>query len=268
MRFDPAFAYRMPVAFGPMPGPRQVLPGCGPQASEATLRTFCLRFRSTAAALLDLLPPGFSIDGAPMVIVEYTELADVAWLAGRGYHTFAVKLPVWFEGRRDRVRGAFVTVVWESKADPIITGRDELGYAKLFADLESGPEGDGTHKCTASWEGHVFAELEFRQISPLVATSAVEPQTGTLNYRYVPGVERHQGPEAMGVVLTPPAPGVVLERLSAEGGLRFVRSTWTQLPTFYNVINALERLPMLGVEGCELRRLRRNIENRGQRRLA
>ncbi|WP_172385871.1 acetoacetate decarboxylase family protein [Streptomyces sp. MNP-20] len=269
MKFDPGHTYRMPVAFGPLPGPRQALPGSPPRGGEASITSYVLRFPTTAEALTELLPPGFALHGEPVVTVEYTELTDVPWLAGRGYDTFAVKLPVRFEGREDRVTGSFVAVVWENMADPIITGREELGYAKLFADLTSRPEGRDAHRCAASWDGHTFAELEFDRITevrPEPATSA--SQGGVLNFAYVPGVDAGSRPDRAGAVLTPAVDGVAVDRqATAVGRVRFVRSSWEQLPTFYNVVNALERLPVLGPGDGVVRRLRRNIENRGQRRL-
>ena len=267
MKFDSSYTYRMPVAFGPLPGPRQALPGSGPKGGEASITSFSLRFATTAEALGELLPPRFELAGEPVVTLEYTELSDVPWLAGRGYDTFAIKLPVRFEGRRDTVTGSFVAVVWENMADPIITGREELGYAKLFADLRSSPEGPDGHRCVASWDGHTFAELEFEGISE-VTPAPVSQQDGVLNFRYVPGVDPGAEPDSMGAVLTPAVDGAeIIRQATAQGRVRFVKSSWEQLPTFYNIVNTLERLPVLGYGECVVRHLRRNIENRGQRHL-
>jgi hypothetical protein len=41
--------------------------------------------------------------------------------------------PVIFKGERDEVTGRFLAVMWENLADPIITGRGEIGQPKLFA---------------------------------------------------------------------------------------------------------------------------------------
>jgi hypothetical protein len=267
MKFEPGYTYRMPVAFGPLPGPRQTLPDCEPRGSEASIRSLTLRFVSTAEALGELLPPCFELAGEPIVTVEYTELSDVPWLAGRGYDTFAIKLPARFEGRRERVTGSFVAVVWENMADPIITGREELGYAKLFADLRSSPEGRDAHRCVASWDGHTFAELEFEGITEVMPELASQGDS-VLNFRYVPGVDAGSEPDSMGPVLTPAVGGVeVIRQATAAGRVRFVRSSWEQLPTFYNIVNTLERLPVVSYGECVVRHLRRNIENRGQRRL-
>ena len=268
MKFDSSYAYRMPVAFGPLPGPRQTLPDGGPGGGEACIRSLTLRFMSTAEALGELLPPCFELAGEPVVTVEYTELTEVPWLAGRGYDCLAVKLPARFEGRTETVTGAFVAVVWENMADPIITGREELGYAKLFADLSSSPEGDDAHRCAASWDGHTFAELELEGITEVTPEPAAQGD-GVLNFRYIPGVDAGSPPDSMGPVLTPSVGGVdVIRQATARGRIRFVESTWQQLPTFYTIVNTLARLPVVGYGECAVRELRRNIENRGQRSLA
>lgn len=291
MQFEPGYAYRMPVAFGPLPGPRQTLPGSGPgggtgsgpgdgtQGAEATITSYTLRLTSTAEALSALLPPCFDLAGEPVLIVEYTELTDVPWLAGRGYDTFAIKIPARFEGREDRVTGSFVAVVWENMADPIITGREELGYAKLFADLACTPLGPDGHRCEASWDGHTFAELELSGLVEGAPEPTPEPvpnptahltaqDDGVLNYRYIPSVDAGSQPDCAGPVLTPAVGGVkILRQATGTGSVRFVKSSWEQLPTFYPIVNTLERLPLAAHGDCVVRRLRRDIQNRGQRRL-
>lgn len=267
MEFDPAYTYRMPVAFGPLPGPRQTLPGCVPQGTTALVRSFSLKFTTTVDAILEMLPPCFELAGEPVVTVEYTELSDVPWLAGRGYDTFAIKVPVSFNGSKDRARGAFVAVVWENMADPIITGRDDLGYAKIFAELRSSSERHDGHRCTASWDNHVFAELELERIRE-EQPEATPEQEDVLNFRYVPSIDDSSRPDFSGAVLTPAARPVEIFRLAtAAGRIRFVESTWEQLPTFYNIVNVLSSLPILDYRQCYVRLMRRNIENRGQRRL-
>jgi len=53
-------------------------------------------------------------------------------------------------------RGSFLAVLFESLCDPIITGREEHGFPKVFADLRV--EGD---RYTLSWFGHDFMTLDF-----------------------------------------------------------------------------------------------------------
>ena len=61
--------------------------------------------------------------------VAATYMKEIAWLAGRGYNTLGVSFPATFTGEEDEVTGNFLTVLWENLTDPIITGREELGFA-------------------------------------------------------------------------------------------------------------------------------------------
>ena len=67
--------------------------------------------------------------------VEFHHMTDIDWLAGRGYTMIWVGWPATFTGSRDRATGQFLAVVWENLADPIITGRGEIGHPKLYAEI-------------------------------------------------------------------------------------------------------------------------------------
>ena len=62
-------------------------------------------------------------------------MTEIEWLAGRGYNTLGVTFPVVFQGKRDRAIGPFLLVLWENLADPILTGREQLGYSKIYCEL-------------------------------------------------------------------------------------------------------------------------------------
>src|SRR3546814_15173414 len=87
-------------------------------------------------------------------------MTEVAWLAGRGYNTFGVTVPATWKGGAHPVHGDLMLVLWENMADPIISGREELGFSKLFCDLPSPIENDGRFLCRASWVGPEFASLD------------------------------------------------------------------------------------------------------------
>ncbi|CAN5639897.1 hypothetical protein BH09PSE5_BH09PSE5_28130 [soil metagenome] len=58
----------------------------------------------------------------------------LAWLAGPVYSLLGVKSPVRYTGGRDTVKGPFLRVLWESRVEPILTGREELGYPELYCE--------------------------------------------------------------------------------------------------------------------------------------
>ena len=176
--FDPDQMYRMPTHFGPRTGPRR-----GPDGQRFECRDnprssiYSLSFLSEPRQLDVLLPPGFRLNGEPVVTVSASYMTEIEWLAGRGYNTLGFSFPVSFEGEKDRISGNLLTVLWENLADPIITGREELGFAKIYC--RTSPA------CPASRRASYHGELAWLQIprsSPerLAATIAIrnrQPQS-------------------------------------------------------------------------------------------
>ena len=150
----------MPVGFGPFPGPRQIPhPGrCEPSTSRRTVAS--VTYLTGREDIRELLPPCFLPGPEPTVTVEIQKLENLDWLAGRGYSTWGVKFPAIFPSAKGDVEGDFLAVLWENLADPILSGREELGFAKIWCDIdEEAPVGDGK-KYSGRWLGHPFAELE------------------------------------------------------------------------------------------------------------
>jgi acetoacetate decarboxylase len=83
-------------------------------------------FHSDSEQLEELLPEGFTLRDNPRVTVTASYIKEIEWLAGRGYNTLGVNIPVTFRGEDDEVSGDFLTVLWENLTDPILTGREEL----------------------------------------------------------------------------------------------------------------------------------------------
>jgi hypothetical protein len=243
-QMDDRFRYRMPVTFGPSPGPRQGADGGRFESGDATKTTSFATFATDAALLEALLPPGFALTAAT-VTFELTRYRRLAWLAGRGYSTLGVKIPCRFDGSEDRVAGPFLLVLWENMADPIITGREELGFAKLYCDLPEDREYDDRIVSEARWDGHGFFAME---LSGLADTPAPPPGTadGLLHWRYMPKVGTVGAADSMHAALTPfgRAPVITERYQTATARAAFVRSTFEQLPTLHHVVNRLAELPL------------------------
>lgn len=186
-RFEEGRIYRMPTHFGPAPGPRQMPQGIPADSRRSPCRLSVAASFLTEAKLLEQhLPENFTVAGEPVVTVEFHYMTDIDWLAGRGYTMVHVGWPVSFAGRRDRVTGKFLAVVWESLADPIITGRDEIGHPKLYAEAAAPRLWDEVQSCVAGWMGYPFLELEVRQLQDVPARQPDINSKGTLMLKYVP----------------------------------------------------------------------------------
>ena len=257
-QFEPAELYRMPTHFGPATGPRR-----GPDgqrfACKDTPKTTAISvsFLSRPEQLSALLPPGFSLGAEPVVTVTATYMKEIEWLAGRGYNMLGVTIPAIYHGKAGLVAGSFLMVLWENLTEPIITGREELGYSKVFADLpEPETRGDELH-CAANWDGFRFMDLSVGQLQPLSAeqitgNSAATKSAGTLHYKYMPRTGEPGRADVQYAVLTPIAvPNRVVTSMSrGQGALQFHRARWEDMPTQYRIVNTLQALDVLEYRGA------------------
>jgi acetoacetate decarboxylase len=252
-RFEPGRIYRMPTHFGPAPGPRQIPHEANADPRRSPRKTLVTASFLTEPSVLERhIPERFSVLGEPVVTVEFHYMTDIDWLAGRGYTMIHVWWPVSFRGDEDQVAGRFLAVMWENLADPIITGRGEIGQPKLFADIPDLRTVNRAHHCEASWMGFKFLELDVSEADQPAGEPATGPSLdGTLMLKYVPRTGAWGEPEVCQVSFTPAVtPDLTVEwRRPAAGHVRFIRSTWQDLPTMYHVVNAFADFPMLEARG-------------------
>lgn len=266
---------RMPVHFGSMPGPRQDADGRPHDWTGNPERiVYSVSFMTERASLRAILPDCFELDGEPVVTVEIQQLRNLAWLAGRGYDTLGVKFPARFEGNRDRARGSFLAVLWENLADPIISGREELGYNKLYCEIHPARRLVDRHLLSAGWLGHPFFEMEIGDLSEVTAATAPRPASddatlaGTLHHKYIPATGDWSAADADYPVLTPPQSGVEgVEAWHGSGSVRFLPAGWSDLPTLHHIVNRLAVLPQIAPAGASIVRSIGGDDLIGQRRL-
>ncbi|MDE0593458.1 MAG: acetoacetate decarboxylase family protein [Dehalococcoidia bacterium] len=245
--FQPGEMYRMPTHFGPATGPRRghngrIFDGINSPKSVSLRASFL----SNAKQLENLLPPGFELYGEPVVTVSETNMTEIEWLAGRGYSVLGVTIPARFKGEKDTAIGPFLTVLWENLADPIITGREELGFSKIYCELPDIRVVGDSAGTQASWLGFTFLDME---VSNLKAKSNAEPASpekvdGQLHYKYMPRTGEWGTADTQYAVITPAegSHAVVHEDLVGDGKLRWNPARWEDLPTFYQVVNAFADL--------------------------
>lgn len=265
MQFRENIRYRMPVSFGPVPGPRQQVGGARVVDPIARVQGVATCFLTDAGKLDELLPPGMRLDGEPVVTVELLFITELAWLAGRGYNSLGVKFPVICQGQTETVRGPYLSVLWENMADPMVTGREELGYAKLYCEIDQPAILKDRRRYGASWQGHRFFEMELTDIE--VADKWPEREgDGLLHYRYVPAIGQPGVADFAGPTLSPPSPHFeLLDHKKADGRLRFIRSSWEELPTLVHIVNTLADLPIVEYRGASISEWRQDAEFANQR---
>ena len=251
----------MPTHFGPSCGPREG-PGGTTFSGETShdMTAISVDFLSDREQLSALIPEdsGLRLDGEPIVSVVAGYMKNIDWLAGRAYNILAVYIPVVFEGQRDTAVGQFMIVIWENLTDPIITGREDLGAPKVFADLPDPIEHGGKLTCHASWMGYRFFDMSISNLrsKPLTNTSSSPRQVeGTIWYKYFPRTGDKNEPDARYVTLCPAAGPIVEKSISyGEGDLKFHRADWTDMPTQHHIVSALAALKIIEFRGAVVRK--------------
>lgn len=273
IEFKPGVRYRMPVVFGPAPGPRQKLDGTIWKAEETgTMKAqwMTVSYRTSRAGLERILPPGFALRGEPQVHVSLAFFSNLYWLAGRGYGILNVEVPVVYTGRTETIEGAFCPVLWEGVPDAILTGREELGFPKLFADIPdlSIDHGRGTAAGEASWFGFRFFEIELNGLAETSGEKRLPgPGGASLFYKYMPrtGSSGSGGCDIAYATTSQPVPGTAgdtspikfgdanFRQWKGQGGsVKWNHATFEQLPTTSHVVNGLAELEILEYLGAEM----------------
>ena len=258
--FKKAMMYRMPTHFGPSLGPRQGEGGRKfANIDSPKNMIISVRFLTNRKQLEELLPEGFELVSDPVVTVAVTYYTEIEWLAGRGYNTLGIKFPAAFKGKKDRVSGTFLAVLWENLADPIMTGREELGFSKIYCEIPEPRILDGQTHCIASWLGFKFMDLKvwkMKQLSPQAIAENLKKQVendGTLHYKYIPRTGDWGKPDVCYAVLTPSGSNeVVKEMWLGEGTVQFHKAAWEDLPTMFNVVNTLQDLEIKEYRGATM----------------
>ncbi len=264
-QFEKGKIYRMPTHFGPSLGPRQGPDGRTFECKDNPKTTsISVSFLTNSDQIKSILPENFVLLGEPVVTVSATYMKEIEWLAGRGYNTLGVSFSVQFNGERDQAKGNFLSVLWENLTDPILTGREEIGFSKIYCELPEPRVLQGTTTCQASWMGFNFMDMSVYNLNqvefqkPLSSTTKNEELTGTLHYKYIP----HTGgfPSSWGkadiayVVLTPEkTPNrIVTEMWRGEGKVLFHHARWEDLPTQYTIVNTLSQLEIIEPRGASI----------------
>lgn len=248
--FIPETRYRMPTHFGPSLGPRQGLSGRRYPCIDAPNEIYAqAAFKAEENQLEKLLPPGFVLREPHTINFNFNYIKDVEWLAGRGYNTFGVTVPVSFIGEQDTIHGDLLLVIWENSADCIITGREDLGISKIYCEIPE-PQIMGDDVIfRASWDGFEFASLKLSSLKEIpLGEMPDSPETdGILHYKYIPKTGVPGEADAEYAVLLPNNwPNTKLDqvKIAQQAAMNIHTATWGQLPTLVHIVNTLSALTL------------------------
>jgi len=242
MLFDSFRPHQMPTFFGPRP-----LKDGGGHYRDVT--TLVVPYLTDAKRLARYLPKRFHLDGEPVVQVVYAMNRQVEWLAGRGYNLIEVMVPVEFKGEADQLRGHLALVLWENLCDPILTGRENEGMPKLFAEIDDPEIDEGIWRISARHFGHEIVDMTVHQQAELTrAEIDARQQAGQdrdhwFGWRYMPKIG------GIGMALEEPTVFPLEQTIGrawqAAGEVTWALPTWEQNPTQFHIVNALAELPIV-----------------------
>lgn len=260
--------WRMPTSFGPMPGPRQDFFGKPRDGSNAKFTTTSVKFKSSRTVLENLFPTEklkFAVaDTVAYASFAVTQLDNLEWLGGRGYSHFGLYIHgvQYTKENGDTTTGTYLPILFENLVDPILSGREELGFPKLFCDLEVKASGSGS-TFDASWMSSKFCSLTVKGLEETSTTDEAVPsatkEEGMFFHKYIPATgstgskERGQAdvqytaflPSAEDASATKRKMEKTLKASSAE--IVFDALDWKALPTLHHIVERLKEIPVYEV---------------------
>ncbi|KAF2113756.1 hypothetical protein BDV96DRAFT_601233 [Lophiotrema nucula] len=275
---NPNLYWRMPISFGPMPGPRQEFGGNARDGTAATFSTASIRFKTSKTLLQSLLPAdAYSFTGLGTVVeasFSVTTLDNLGWLGGRGYSHFGLYIHgVQYKKVNGKiVQGTYLPILFENLADPILSGREELGMPKLFCDLSVKKEGDSS-RMEAGWMGSKFCDITLDGFQGHVEQARAgengqapsqQKNEGLLWHKYVPKTgprgskERGTADVSHAVFLPNEEEAKTVEKKIVKtvkadtADIRFDALDWKKLPTLHHIVDRLAEIPIYEVVEAKL----------------
>lgn len=273
----PETYWRMPVAFGPMPGPRQTHFGIARDGTQSTFTTASIKIKTSRTVLQNLFPPGktswrFKSPGTVAYCsFAQTTLGKMHWLGGSGYSHLGLYIHgvEYVKKNGEAVLGTYMPLLFENLTDPIVSGREELGMPKLYSSIDVERDSTSYH-VRAGWQGITWGNFQLNGLTPIESSATGKAGTqgsmtgddtdaGILVQRYMPKVGReHKGQaEADYAVFdrfadAKPPPTVHRTWVSNNAKLEINARDWMALPTLHHVIQRLQEIPVYEIVAARL----------------
>ncbi|KAB2578789.1 FAD binding domain containing protein [Lasiodiplodia theobromae] len=266
---NPHLYWRQPVVFGPMPGPRQDFFGRPRKATHSTATTASIKFKTSATVLQGLFPNSQYRFAKPGTVAyasfSQTTLNKMDWLGGGGYRHFGLYIHgvQYTKTNGETVSGTYMPILFESLADPIVSGREELGMPKLYCTIDIHRR-HRSYRLQTGWEGATFGEIALEgleEVDPAEEKGTIggEADDGIIVYRYMPEVYHRGKAASEHTVFVPHAeeakvvPTTVKRMWRGKtGSVKFDALDWDALPTLHHIISRLAEVPVFEIVGAKV----------------
>ncbi|EWY94922.1 salicylate hydroxylase [Fusarium oxysporum NRRL 32931] len=262
----PHLYWRMPISFGPFPGPRQTFSGEARNATDSTFTTASIKFKTSRTLLQNLFPsPSFRFKSPGTVAYasfSQTTLNKMEWLGGSGYRHIGLYIHgVQYVQKDGTVRdGTFLPILWENLTDPIVSGREELGMPKLYCSIDVWRR-TNSYRIQTGWQGVNFGSFTLEGLHETDSGSSKgtiggEDDEGIFAYKYIPKVGDRGKADVEHATFVPHSeeskvvPSQVLRVFTADkASFEFDPHDWEALPTLHHVVSRLAEVPVYEILG-------------------
>ena len=252
--------FMMPMEFGPCGGPRRRPDGRRFVYDDYIDYNSYGVFAEAAdpAQLEALLPPGSTLRN-PYFLFSIDWIRKIPWLGGHEYALMYLLINAAVEGDAGRVCGQFTGAVWENHVDPILTGREQLGWCKVYCEISQPEVRDGAYELQAAEYGNKFVCMHIDPTKPVQAPELFQraledpDNQGMIHYKHMCRTEPpYWKTDADYLTLTPLASAMPADYVAkpqrepifqtGSGTLEFSYLNWEQSPCHCNIINTLAGL--------------------------
>ncbi|HET9645841.1 MAG TPA: acetoacetate decarboxylase family protein [Burkholderiaceae bacterium] len=210
-------------------------------------RTFPTFSSSRPRSRRRLMPRHLAPGDRSVVYVNRLRYRGIDYLAGRGYEEFVVAVNARHEHNGKVINAPYVVCVWVDEIPAILSGREALGYPKLYADIPQVIEYEGKKRYSASEYGKQILSGEVRNLRELPESALPKINASVSEYNFA--WKYIQGPED-----TIDADYITLTRMSwdykrawmGEGETHFHPGTFEEVPASSAALKGLAALPVLG----------------------
>ena len=238
LTLDPKTKYDMPAAFG-----KSIYT---PVTHVPDIQLIATSFETTPEAIESILPRHLAKGDNNIVYVNRLRYRGIDYLGGRGYEEIIVGVNARHEHEGKVIKAPYLFVEWVDDVPAILSGREALGYPKLYADIPQLVEVEDRIRFQASEYGTKFLDAEVRKLKPLPESAMPKINSSVSEFNFA--WKYIQGPEG-----TIDADYITLTRMTwdykqawlGEGEARFIPSSFEETPASYAAAKAMAAFPVI-----------------------